>query len=82
MGSEEMMKKTFVIFLNAVPVLAMIALIPFIKNDYVLMIVYIGIIAASLTFKYAPHDFLILVRRREPKNHNWRGLATPASLRV
>ena len=60
MGSEKM-KKVLAIFLNSVPVLVMIALIPFIKNDYILTLVYIGIIVASLTFKYARHDFLILV---------------------
>lgn len=55
------MKKTLAIFLNAFPVLVMIALIPFIKNDYILTLVYIGIISAALAVKYTAHDFLILV---------------------
>ena len=56
-----MMKKISVIFLNAIPVLVMIALIPFVQNDYILTLVYVGIIAASLAVKYTPHDLLILV---------------------
>lgn len=55
------MKKTLAIFLNAIPVLLMIGLIPFIKNDYILTLIYIGIIATDLAVKYTPNDLLILI---------------------
>jgi len=56
-----MMKKVFTIFLNAIPVIIMISLIPFVTNDYVLTFVYVGIIAASLVIKHTPHDMIVLV---------------------
>lgn len=56
-----MMQRILAIFLNAVPILIMIGLTPFIANDYVLTLVYIGIIAAALAIKYSPNDLLILV---------------------
>ena len=53
------MKKISTIFLNAIPVLIMIGLIPIIRNDYVLTLVDIGIIIASLIFKKYKNDFLV-----------------------
>ena len=55
------MKKVSLILLNAVPILIMIGLIPFIQNDYMLTLVYIGIIIASLAIKRYKNDFTILV---------------------
>jgi len=48
-------------FLNAVPVLIMIGLIPFISNDYLLTIIYVGIILIALLLKRTKNDFLALV---------------------
>lgn len=55
------MKKIAVIFLNALPILIMIGLIPLVANDYVLASIYIVIIAAALIVKKTPHDPLMLV---------------------
>ena len=55
------MHKTFQIFLNALPILLMIALIPFVPNDYALTALYIIIIAIVFVLKRAPNDFLVLV---------------------
>ncbi|MFZ2167519.1 MAG: hypothetical protein WAV50_01465 [Minisyncoccia bacterium] len=55
------MKKTAEIFLNAIPILVMIGLIPFVQDDYLLAGLYIGIIGVSLVIKYAKHDALILL---------------------
>lgn len=54
------MSKLFQVLLNALPVLVMIALIPFISSDYLLVALYITIIAVALTLKRSPNDFLIL----------------------
>ena len=45
-----MKKKVWEIFLNSIPNLIMIGLIPIIKNDYILTLVYIGIIVLLLFF--------------------------------
>ncbi|MEK9181549.1 MAG: hypothetical protein AAB786_00825 [Patescibacteria group bacterium] len=42
------MQKVGKIFLNAIPILIMIGLIPLVKNDYLLTVFYIGIIVLSL----------------------------------
>ena len=55
------MKKAIAIFLNAIPVLAMIFLIPFVSNDYVLAVIYVVAIGISFAFKKERNDFLILV---------------------
>ncbi len=39
----------------------MIALIPFIKNDYLLTLIYILIIGISLIIKRTPNDLLVLI---------------------
>ncbi|MDE2019903.1 MAG: hypothetical protein KGJ13_06190 [Patescibacteria group bacterium] len=55
------MKKIWRIFLNAVPVLLMIVLIPLIQNDYVLAAVYAAIIAAAFLAKRGRHDTTVFV---------------------
>ena len=54
------MNKTYQIILNALPVLLMIGLIPFVSNDYVLTLLYILIIVVALVLKRTPNDLLIL----------------------
>ncbi len=57
------MNKALAIILNSIPVLIMILLIPFIKNDYILAGVYfiIIIIATSFFIKYEKKDYLFLL---------------------
>ena len=45
------------LLLIAIPALAMIGLIPFIKNDYLLTLLYTIIIVVSLSIKYESKDF-------------------------
>jgi hypothetical protein len=54
------MNKALRIFLNAVPVLLMIALIPVVANDYILTLLYIAIIAVALVVKRNKNDILVL----------------------
>ncbi len=44
-----------------VPIVLLVALIPFIANDYLLTGIYAACIAALLFFKSEKHDWLILV---------------------
>ncbi|MCR4275899.1 MAG: hypothetical protein NUV90_00750 [Candidatus Parcubacteria bacterium] len=53
------MKKFYHIFLNAVPILLMIGLIPFVSNDYTLTLLYIAIIIVGFALKWMPNDVLI-----------------------
>jgi len=53
------MKKALHIFLNALPVLIMIARIPLVANDYVLVIGYIVIVAVAFIIKKEKNDLLI-----------------------
>lgn len=55
------MNKIFPISLNAVPVLIMIGLIPFVSNDYLLTIIYVGIILVALLLKRTQNDLVALV---------------------
>jgi hypothetical protein len=55
------MKKVYAIFLNAVPILLMVGLIPFIWNDYVLTAVYAAIVAAAFLAKRMPHDATVFI---------------------
>ena len=55
------MKKLKGIFLNAVPILIMIALIPLVANDYLLSFLYFAIIVGALTIKRTPFDLTALV---------------------
>ena len=54
-------KKIFGVILNTLPIILMVALIPFVNGDYVLTALYILIIAASLSIKREPKDFLFLI---------------------
>ena len=47
--------------LNALPVLVMIGLIPFVKNDFYLTAIYILIIGLTLAIKREPKDITILI---------------------
>ncbi len=47
--------------LNAVPILLMIGLIPFVNNDYLLTLIYVIIAAFSLFIKREPKDFMFLI---------------------
>jgi len=49
------------IFFNALPALVMLVLIPFIKNDYNLSLVYIAIIIASFYVKKEKDDLIVFV---------------------
>jgi len=49
------------IALNTIPILVMILLISFIKNDYLITSFYIIIILISLLIKYEKKDFLFLI---------------------
>ena len=46
--------------LNALPILVMISLIPFVKNDFLLTAIYILIIGLALAIKREPKDITIL----------------------
>jgi len=47
--------------LNVLPVLLMIGLIPLVKNDFLLTVIYILIIGSALAIKREPKDITILV---------------------
>lgn len=47
------------IFINSLPVLLMIGLIPFVQNDYILSVIYIFIILIALVIKKTKNDLLI-----------------------
>lgn len=49
------------IFVNVVPVLIMIGLIPFVQNDYVLTLLYVVIIAVALFVKYEKREWIFLL---------------------
>ncbi len=49
------------IFLNSLPIILMILLIPFVKNDYFLTLLYIIIITTSLLIKYEKKDYLFFI---------------------
>jgi hypothetical protein len=53
--------KILKIILNSIPVILMIALIPFLKSDYILTAIYILIITFSFIIKYEKKDFLFLI---------------------
>jgi hypothetical protein len=55
------MKKILRIFLNTIPVLLMVGLIPFIWNDYVLTGVYAAIIAAAFLVKRMEYDATVFI---------------------
>jgi len=53
--------KIFQILIEVVPVLLMIILILFVRNDYFLSLIFIVIILISFYIKYEKKDFLFLV---------------------
>ncbi|NTW27269.1 MAG: DUF2878 family protein [Candidatus Moranbacteria bacterium] len=56
-----MQKKVAEIFLNALPVILMLALIPLIKNDYILASTYIIVIMVSLWIRKEINDLTFLI---------------------
>lgn len=54
------MSKINKIFLNSLPILIMIGLIPLVKNDYVLTLLCVVIIIISLVIKRTKNDLIIL----------------------
>jgi len=55
------MSKALKILLNAIPIALMIGLIPVVRNDYLLSLIYVIIISIALAIKYEPKDMLVLV---------------------
>lgn len=55
------MNKATQLFLNAVPVLLMIGLIPLVKNDFLLTAIYLLIIGSALVIKRESKDIAILI---------------------
>lgn len=55
------MKNPQRILLNAIPILIMIGLIPLVSNDYILTLIYTGIIAASFAVKRKKNDVSVLI---------------------
>lgn len=55
------MNKATQLFLNAVPILLMIGLIPIVKNDFLLTAIYLLIIGSALAIKREPKDITILI---------------------
>ena len=55
------MIKILNIVVETIPIMLMIALVPFINNDYILSIIFIIIIAISLSIKYEKKDFTFLI---------------------
>ena len=55
------MSKATQLFLNAVPALLMIGLIPFVRNDFLLTAIYLLIIGSALAIKREPKDITILI---------------------
>jgi hypothetical protein len=55
------MNKVTRIFLQTLPILVMIGLIPFVGNDYMLTVLYIGIIFLAFMITREKHDLTIFV---------------------
>ena len=55
------MRKIISIFLYTLPILAMIGLIPFVANDYILTVIYFLFIVALLSIKKEKSDLLALL---------------------
>lgn len=55
------MKKAWHIFLNALPILGMIGLIPLVQNDYLLALIDLVIVAISLLIHYEKRDFSVFI---------------------
>src|SRR3989344_5683364 len=57
----KLIEKINLIFFNLIPILLMIVLIPFIKNDYILTLAYILIILVSFIVKYNKKEYLFFL---------------------
>ncbi|MBI2129479.1 hypothetical protein HYU07_04520 [Candidatus Woesearchaeota archaeon] len=57
----DIVKNIFGVFIEATPVLLMIVLTPFVKNDYILAAIYLVIIAISFLVRYEKGDAVFLV---------------------
>lgn len=55
------MKKAYSIFLNAIPVLVMIGLIPLVPNDYVLALLDVAIVIVALVIRRERNEITILI---------------------
>lgn len=55
------MHKAYQIFLNTIPVLTMIVLIPVVQNDYTLTLLYIVIISIALVVKREKNDMTVMI---------------------
>ncbi|MGE5297627.1 MAG: hypothetical protein ACM3KM_00500 [Acidobacteriaceae bacterium] len=55
------MNKLFYIFLNIIPILLMIGLIPVIKNDYWLLLAYLILIIAAFLIKKEKNDGIVFI---------------------
>jgi hypothetical protein len=55
------MQKVLPIFLQSLPILIMIGLIPYVQNDYLLTLLFIGIIVISLFIKKEKHDVTVFI---------------------
>lgn len=55
------MQKSLRIFLNALPVLAMVGLIPLIRDDFFLAGIYIAIIAAAFAARRERNDGIVFI---------------------
>lgn len=55
------MKKTWHIFLNALPILGMIGLIPLIRDDYALALIDVIIVIASLLIHRETNDLFVFI---------------------
>ncbi len=53
--------KILQIFLNTIPIILMIAIIPVFKNDYILTGIYALIIAVSFAINYQQKDYLFFI---------------------
>ena len=53
------MNKFYKIFVNSIPILIMIGLIPFVDNDYILTALYLIIIIVSFIIKKEKNELLI-----------------------
>lgn len=58
---SRILKKLKEISLNAIPILVMIGLIPFVANDYLLAALYVVIIIIALSIKRTPLDLTALI---------------------
>ncbi len=49
------------IFLNVIPIILMILLIPVIANDYILTGIYLSIIGIAFSIKYEKKEYIFLI---------------------